>query len=83
MFEDRDSERAQALINRADEFLDDHDAHVKAAFFHEGAASDAVARALFYRFLKRITAHVMNLLTALVMPIDRLDYYDETKEDRS
>jgi hypothetical protein len=32
--------------------------------------------------LKRITAHLMNILTSLVMPIDRLDYYDEAKADR-
>ncbi len=41
-----------------------------------------VARALYFRFLKRTTAHVMNVLTALVQPLDRLDYYDEAKEDR-
>ena len=81
-FEARDAERAQELISRADEFLDDHDAHIKAAFSFDGEPADAVARALYYRFLKRITAHVMNLLTSLVMPIDRLDYYDEDKEDR-
>ena len=83
VFEARDSQRARELIAKADRFLDDHDAHIKAAFAYDGAASDAVARALYYRYLKRITAHVMNLLTALVMPIDRLDYYDEAKEDRS
>jgi len=81
-FEARDAERARELISRADEFLDDHDAHIKAAFSFDGEPADAVARALYYRFLKRITAHVMNLLTSLVMPIDRLDYYDEDKEDR-
>jgi hypothetical protein len=41
-----------------------------------------VSRALYFRFLKRITAHVMNFLTSLVMPVDRLDYYDEAKQDR-
>ncbi len=81
-FEARDAERAQELISRADEFLDVHDAHVKAAFTSEGEVSAAVSRALYYRYLKRITAHVMNMLTSLVMPIDRLDYYDEAKEDR-
>jgi len=25
----------------------------------------------------------MNILTSLVMPIDRLDYYDEDKADRA
>ena len=62
--------------------LDDYDAQVKAAFQWEGSPADAVSRALYFRFLKRITAHVMNFLTSLVMPVDRLDYYDEAKEDR-
>ncbi len=81
-FAEKDTERAQQLINKADGFLDDYDAQVKASFSWEGAPSDAVSRALYFRFLKRITAHVMNFLTSLVMPVDRLDYYDEVKEDR-
>lgn len=54
--------------------------------FENEPASELVAdvsRALYYRYLKRITAHVMNFLTSLVMPVDRLDYYDEEKEDRA
>ncbi len=82
VFEARDSDRAQQLIDKADDFLDEHDAGVKAAFRSDAAAGEAVARALYFRYLKRITAHIMNLLTSLVMPIDRLDYYDEAKEDR-
>ncbi len=81
-FAAKDTERAQQLINKADGFLDDYDARVKAMVQWEGTASDAVSRALYFRFLKRITAHVMNFLTSLVMPVDRLDYYDEAKEDR-
>jgi len=81
-FAAKDTERAKQLINKADGFLDDYDRHVKAAFKWEGSPSDAVSRALYFRFLKRITAHVMNFLTSLVMPVDRLDYYDEAKEDR-
>lgn len=82
VFASRDAEGAQRLVDKADAFLDDYDSNVKAAFQSDGPASDAVARALYFRFLKRITAHVMNLMTALVVPIDRLDYYDEAKEDR-
>ena len=40
-------------------------------------ANHAVPRALLYRFLKRITAHSLNVVTAVVMPVDRLDYFDE------
>lgn len=83
VFEARDSERAQQLIDKADDFLDEHDAGVKDAFRSEAPAGEAVARALYFRYLKRITAHIMNLLTSLVMPIDRLDYYDEAREDRT
>jgi len=82
IFEATNTERAQALINKADGFLDEYDAHVKAMFTTDLESKDAVARALYYRFLKRTTAHVMNVLTALVQPLDRLDYYDEAKEDR-
>ena len=82
VFAHRDTERAAALIDRADGFLDEYDDHVRAAYDSPGPASDAVARALYYRYLKRLTAHLMNVLTSLVMPIDRLDYYDEAKDDR-
>ena len=82
-FAENDEEEAQRLIGKADGFLADHEQHVKEAFHSDGPASDAVARALYFRYLKRITAHLMNMLTALVMPLDQLDYYDETPEDRS
>jgi phosphate uptake regulator len=77
VFESRDLERAQQLIAKADDFLDVHDDCIRDAFNWEGDPSDAVARALYYRYLKRITAHLMNLMTALTMPLDQLDYYDE------
>ena len=79
-----DTDRAQELINKADGFLSDYDAHVKAQckVLPESNAQAAVSRALYYRFLKRTTAHVMNVLTSLVQPLDRLDYYDEAPEDR-
>ena len=41
-----------------------------------------MSRALLYRYLKRITAHLMNVISSLVMPVHRLDYYDEKKADR-
>lgn len=82
VFAGRDAEKAQHLIDKADVFLKQYDRLTKAAYNSDGPASEAVARALYYRYLKRITAHVMNLMTSLVMPIDRLDYYDEAPEDR-
>jgi phosphate uptake regulator len=84
VFDAVDTERAQELINKADGFLSDYDAQVKAQCKVDPGsdARYAVSRALYYRFLKRTTAHVMNVLTSLVQPLDRLDYYDEAPEDR-
>jgi phosphate uptake regulator len=82
VFENRDADEAQHLVEKADAFLDEYDTKVRDAYESLGPASEAVARALYYRFLKRITAHVMNLMTSLVMPVDQLDYYDEDKDDR-
>jgi phosphate uptake regulator len=84
VFEAMDTVRAQELIDKADGFLSDYDRHVKALCQvpPDTDAQYAVSRALYYRFLKRTTAHVMNVLTSLVQPLDRLDYYDEAPEDR-
>jgi Na+/phosphate symporter len=84
VFEAMDTVRAQELIDKADGFLSDYDDHVKAIcqIPPDTDAQYAVSRALYYRFLKRTTAHIMNVLTSLVQPLDRLDYYDEAPEDR-
>ena len=31
------------------------------------------------RFYKRIGAHVLNVLSSVVMPLHKLDYYDEKR----
>lgn len=41
-------------------------------------AGTATAVVLAARFYKRIAAHVLNVLTAVVMPLHKLDYYDES-----
>lgn len=82
VFEQRDTERAQRLITKADGFLDDYDDRVSAMVQSDRTAFDATTRALYFLYLKRITAHLMNLMTSLVLPVDRLDYYDEAKDDR-
>ena len=82
IFESVDLDAARTFLAMGDAFLDECDDEVKAAWASQGVASDAVARALFYRFEKRIAAHLMNLVSSLVLPIDDLDYYDEDKEDR-
>lgn len=76
-FADEDQDRAHALIAEADGMLDTFDKLVDSLVVADGIAREAVPRALFYRHLKRITAHLMNLLSAVIVPVDRLDYSDE------
>jgi len=82
IFGERDAEAAHQILQVEDENLSAYDALVIEQIGSDASAGHAVPRALLYRYLKRITAHAMNILTSLVMPIDRLNYYDEDKADR-
>lgn len=82
-FRDRDDEASKTLLSEGDALLDRFDARVSALVKEEHPDHQAVAVALAHRYLKRIVAHGMNVLSAVVMPVDRLDYFDEDPEDRS
>lgn len=77
IFAERDAERARALITEGDQLLDEYDAIVDALVHSEEPSRYGVPRALFHRHLKRIVAHLLNVLSAVVMPVDQLDYFDE------
>ena len=78
----RDVGRATETLNRADSWLDEYDENVETLMRSSAPSTAGVPEALLNRHLKRITAHLMNVLTAVVMPFDRLDYWDEDKIDR-
>jgi phosphate transport system protein len=81
-FGERDSERSRAILVHGDELLDDFDKSVSALVRSDSTGDQSVAQALAYRYYKRIVAHMLNVLSAVVMPVDRLDYFDEDPEDR-
>jgi len=81
-FATRDAEQARHLLARGDELLDAFDQAVSGVVRGEDDRPQAVARALAARYIKRVVAHLTNVLSAVVMPIDRLDYFDEDPEDR-
>ena len=83
IFASRDEDRAKELLKRGDVLLDRFDDRVSGLVKEEHPDHQAVAVALAHRYLKRIVAHGMNVLSAVVMPVDRLDYFDEDPEDRS
>jgi len=81
-FQTRDPRTSRQLLNHGDRLLDVFDDGVSALVNGTDTGSQQVARALAHRYLKRVVAHLMNLLSAVVMPLDRLDYFDEDPEDR-
>jgi phosphate uptake regulator len=82
VYGEKDNEAAHAILQTSDELSEEYDRLIDEQLHTDLPAREAVPRALLYRYFKRITAHLMNILTSLVMPIDRLDYYDEDKADR-
>src|SRR5690606_17165419 len=80
-FASRDSDTAIEILRASDEDVDVYEERMHGQLNADDAGV-AVAKALFYRYAMRITAHLMNVLTAVVMPFERLDYWDEDKIDR-
>jgi len=79
----RDEDRARAYIERSDQLRREFDGLVNELVHATAPALVAVPRALLYRFLKRVAAHCANVATAVVMPVDRLDYFDEDDHTRA
>ena len=82
IFAERDTEAAQVALSETDAKLDEFDELVISQLTSERPSREGVPIALVARYLKRISAHLMNVMTAVVMPLDRLDYWDEDKADR-
>ena len=79
----RDEDRARTYIERGDQLRREFDGLVNELVHATAPALVAVPRALLYRFLKRVAAHCANVVTAVVMPVDRLDYFDEDDDTRA
>lgn len=81
-FLSRDEAGARSLLARCEELLATCNDGVAAGVASQRPGHESVPRALLHRYLKRVVAHTTNLLSAVVMPVDRLDYFDEAPEDR-
>jgi phosphate uptake regulator len=81
-FRVRDELRARRLLTRGSQLLDIFDERVTALVRAPDPGPQAVARALGHRYLKRVVAHLMNLLSSVTMPLDSIDYFYEDPEDR-
>jgi len=78
-FTSQDTERVHELIPKIREDGDHYDNHVTELVMSQRPSREAAPQALFYRYVKRLSAHLSNILSSIVMPIDRLDFYNPDK----
>jgi phosphate uptake regulator len=77
VFVSSDHDRAMALIQEGRSLTHRCDMLVARVAKSDYGAADATAVVMGTRFYKRIAAHVLNILSSVVMPLHKLDYYDE------
>jgi phosphate uptake regulator len=72
-----DDERARELTVEGRSILKRCDKLIPRIADGDYSASVAVYLTLGVRFYKRIEGHLLNLLSSIIMPLHKLDYYDE------
>ena len=77
VFSESDRERAVELIAEGKALARRSDALLERVARSDYDARTATAAALGARYYKRIGSHLLNVLTSVVMPLHKLDYYDE------
>lgn len=77
VFSTSDRERAIALIRQGRDLTQRCEGLFTRIAASGYDASTTTAVVLGTRYYKRIAAHVLNILSSVVMPLHKLDYYDE------
>ena len=77
IFAESDRERAIELITAGRDLAHRSDALLVKIARSDYDASQATAAILGTRYYKRIGAHLLNIMSSVVMPLHKLDYYDE------
>ena len=77
VFESHDAERAGELIVKGRNITRRLDAMIEETVDAGYSSRTTAVLVLGMRFYKRIVAHVVNVLTGVVQPLHKLDYYDE------
>lgn len=77
LFESEDRERALSLIREGQDLAQRCEGVVMRVARSEYDAGLATATVLAARYYKRFGGHVLNILSSIVMPLHKVDYYDE------
>jgi phosphate uptake regulator len=82
LYGSQDEKSAKGFLERGDAMQDHYDLQVRRLLSDEPGTKQPVSAALAYRYYKRVVAHLLNIITSLVVPVDQLDYLDEDLETR-
>ena len=77
-FEESDEELAGKVIKKAKRSGREFEALIREITVSGLDANNAVCMVLILRFYKRVVAHMGNIASTVVMPVDLIDYYDES-----
>ncbi len=77
-FEESDEELAGKVIKEAKASGRDFEALIRELTNSDLDVKNAVCMVLMLRFYKRLVAHMSNIASTVVMPVDMIDYYDES-----
>ncbi|MEM7023022.1 MAG: PhoU domain-containing protein [Pseudomonadota bacterium] len=78
IFRKQDASQAEGFLHDADEIQDRCDARVEVCLGETGR--NLATEALTYRYMKRVASHVGNVVTSVVVPVDKLDFYPDKPE---
>jgi phosphate uptake regulator len=82
-FRENDDSAAAEVIAETRRLGKQYEAVIRDVTEQLGDVREAVCLVLALRFYKRIVAHLSNIATTVVMPVDLLDFYDEPRQDPS
>jgi len=77
IYRSEDADAARDFIAEASQFCQLCDKRTEEIIRSTEGDGSLAAAALAYRYLKRVVSHLMNIVTAVVMPFDKLDFFDE------
>lgn len=81
IYRDQDEAKATAFMEEVRLIEDQCDEIVMEGLTKE--TTNAAARVLAYRYFKRVVSHAGNIISSLLVPIDKLDYFDEPRSGDS
>ena len=76
-FLESDEEMAGKVIKQAKAQGREYEKMIRTITTSDLGTNDAVCLVLVLRFFKRLVAHMSNIASTVVMPVDMIDFYDE------